>query len=160
MKKLVLITILTTLVIKADYNHDSMVQAVIDSNLSRVEILQSGNSIPADKLKNLLELSDEVIRNRGRIVEKTIYKIMPSKEVIQAGIFNLIALLDFGLTITLVTNPDLVQESYRAITGAVLVGACLGLGYLTVSKFIDAYNKPRNLYVNALKIKQLLLSLQ
>lgn len=159
MKKFILSFALISGIMQAELTHESVMKAIIDSDFDRFEILLTGTSLNPDEHKRFLELADHVIQSRNKYAQRTIFAIAPSKELYEGLGFEFMTIVDICASIVILENQDIARDA-KTIFGVALLGAGIGLGYLTIKKLIDAYNKPYTLYENALKIKQLLLSIQ
>lgn len=158
MKKLLLALLLASATVNASV-HDQLVMAIIESDYTTFNTLYSQAAISAKERDSLLSSADQIIPLRQRwIVEHSYYPEI-GKDLISAALYaipTMISIGFFGMGSEMLEKKQ--DPTIPMLMGCAIFIASIPLAHRSIKKIILAFERPKLLLADAIKIKDLLLN--
>ena len=151
MKKLFLFSFLVLSTASFTYDRNAILNAIIESDYNSFFSNYNAEKISDDERKQFITMNDQVITLRQKWV--VAHYIWPQfgKDLF----ISYIASLASGIGLQVLGNSIIRSNLDGIIVG--LAATCVG-GYFGVIKYMDAFQMPKKLFANAMKIKDALLN--
>lgn len=158
MKQLALLAVLlfTPFTFNANPRED-LIYAITESDYESFMKIYSGNNFSQESLRNFNDLANRMIMVRGEWMSKHAFYPQIGKDLLYAALWG--ATGYFGLGCLGLTGKALEEQKnvFVAIFGAILgTSITTYSGYCCFKRFIAAYQKPKVLLTDAIRIKDAL----
>lgn len=160
MKKLLLLSLLIP-ALSFSYNHNAALNAIIESDYNAFISACGNEPLPATICADFLNINDQVITLRQKWVVEHAKLPQVGKDLIAASMCLIGSSIGFSISAECIKSLNNGSKNPEGNVFGLFIG--LGIasvsGYFAITKFINAFQMPKKLFANALRIKDALQTL-
>jgi hypothetical protein len=154
-KKLSLFISFATSITQAN-THDRLVNAIIESDYETFITTYSKAIVSQKEQANLFDIADQIIPFRQRWIVEHAYQPQLDKDLVIAATYAFLTAIGvgfFGISAKLIERSK--NPTIPIILGSMII---LPASYFCIEKLIKAFQKPKILLANAMRIKDFLMN--